>query len=286
MLNTAAVADDFVKSILDDTAPLVASPSTKRSAGAHDSSRELTEIQRDGYGAEDNVDESSEGELSDRAYAMFRYALLFVNFTFVVAALLMIMAGVVARFNAAVSLCAQCGQLTLASIILGALMWLLALFAFNWIRQRNILFLLGYVAAVLIITVALIAIFIAGIVFDINIDNEGHRLFLPQWERDVNRNDTQTGESPLCRFQATHNCSGFYFGCCQPGVCYNETDPESWVSQVCPECRLAPASQMCTEALVSTARHNLGGFVVITFFSILLAVTGIAMAAFARTMNS
>jgi len=37
--------------------------------------------------------------------------------------------------------------------------------------------------------------------------------------------------------------------------------------------------------VTETARRNLGGFVVITFFSILLATTGISLAAFARKMT-
>ena len=234
---------------------------------------------------DENNDSSSTGGLKN--YALFRYALLFINFTFVVASILMVMAGVVARFNSALALCSQCGKLTLASIILGAIQWLMSLFAFNWIRERNILFLLAYVAAVLVITVCLVGIGIAGTAFSFNLNDIARQSdFLEQWESDVNTTDSATGYSKLCSVQRDFNCSGFKYGCCDPLECFNGSSVRPpWASLVCPQCPDVAAPRICTGAVTETARRNLGGFVVITFFSILLATTGISLAAFARKMT-
>jgi hypothetical protein len=234
----------------------------------------------------DEAELSLSQEQDNRTHALFRYALLFINFTFVVAAILMVMAGVVARFNSALQLCSSCGRLTLASIILGGTQWLLALFAFNWIRERNILFLLGYVGAVLVITLCLVGIFIAGATVSFNLTAESNQGdLLEQWEQEVNVTDSNTGESVLCPLQARYNCSGFQYGCCNPEYCFNGTFPD-WAPRVCPECpSQVPGTQLCTQAITRSAQQNLGGFVVITFFSILLAVTGIALAAFSRKMT-
>ena len=262
--------------------------------GAFDSPRAKGNASEDDGDAASVSINAENDMLGGRSKALFRYALLFINFTFVVGAILMVMAGVVARYNSALSLCSACGDLTLASIILGAIQWLLALFAFNWIRERNILFLLAYVAAVLVITVALIAIFIAGCVYSAELsDKTKTSQFLSQWESDLEAK-ASSGFSPLCDVQRTYNCSGFYYGCCDPTApCFPVTTEGNvtfhrpdLAAKVCPICPLAiPSPRICTQEVLRSAQQNLGGFLVITMFSALLAVTGMSLAAFARHMN-
>eukprot|EP00758_Cryptobia_borreli_P012736 Tbor_TRINITY_DN5770_c0_g2::TRINITY_DN5770_c0_g2_i1::g.19713::m.19713 len=59
-----------------------------------------------------------------KAQPMFRYSLIFINFSFIVASLLLLMAGVVARENSAVKLCTHCGDVTMVPIVFGAILWL------------------------------------------------------------------------------------------------------------------------------------------------------------------
>jgi hypothetical protein len=96
----------------------------------------------------------------------------------------------------------------------------------------------------------------------------------------------QTGE--VCGMMARLNCSGFSYGCCDP-VCWNTTAEPAWYDRVCPACSglsydtLQPRE--CTPLVQETVRANLGGFVAILFFSIVLTLTGISLAAFVRKMN-
>lgn len=221
-----------------------------------------------------------------RAQSLFRYSLIFINFTFIVAAMLLIMAGVVARENSAIKLCSHCSDLTLVAIVFGIALWLFAIFGFNWIRQRNILLLLVYVAFLAIQSVVLFAVIITAGVFDAdaaNTSTEGSP-FLQQWEANVNLTDGQS-ESSLCDLQRQFNCSGYRYGCCLAGVCYNATHPAWWVSSVCPVCNATAAPQVCTDIVYDTLRKNLGGFLVISCFSMLLVLSGILLAFLARKVN-
>jgi hypothetical protein len=301
---------NFVESILDDSAPLMTSSRvTSQQTSAADGGLPLTQLVKSAAvdssppspmekryeSLNDNsvvADEDGDAlgdQFNAKTHAMFRYALLFINFTLVVAALLMIMAGVVARFNAAVRLCPRCGELTLSVIIFGGALWLLTMFAFNWIRQRNILFLLGYVAAVIVIAIALLVIFITAIAYDSEMDDVGgQQIALQQWRQEMSRNDTTTGMSSLCALQRQYNCSGFGFGCCAASnVCYNMSQGvPAWHREVCPSCPGQPATPvMCTDVVTATVRRNLSGFMIIIFFALVLMFTAIALAVFARKMN-
>jgi hypothetical protein len=223
------------------------------------------------------------------AQAMFRYALIFINFTFVVAAMLLIMAGIVARENSAVKLCTHCGDITLVSIVFGIILWLFAMFGFNWIRERNILLLLVYVAFLGVMSVVLLGIIIAAGVFDREARDATNNNFLQQWM--FSRNETSDGGlSPLCLLQRTFNCSGFQYGCCaNRTVCYNastESFPPPWFGEVCPICPgQEDAPKICTAIVYETLRKNLGGFLVITCFSMMLVLTGILLAFLSRKVN-
>ena len=223
------------------------------------------------------------------AQAMFRYALIFINFTFVVAAMLLMMAGIVARENSAVKLCTHCGDITLVSIVFGIILWLFAMFGFNWIRDRNILLLLVYVAFLVIMSLVLLAVIIAAGVFDKEARDATNDNFLQQWMLSVN-STSDGGLSPLCLLQRSFNCSGFQFGCCADSPsCYNastESYPPSWHSSVCPKCPgQDDAPKICTSIVYETLRKNLGGFLVISCFSMLLVLTGILLAFLSRKVN-
>lgn len=221
-----------------------------------------------------------------RAQSLFRYSLIFINFTFIVAAMLLIMAGVVARENSAVKLCDHCGDLTLVAIVFGIALWLFAIFGFNWIRQRNILLLLVYVAFLAMQSVTLFAVIITAGVFDAQASASGtdSAPFLEQWEAQVN---VSSGVSPLCDLQRQFNCSGYQLGCCTPGICFNTSEPlPVWFNQVCPVCvNQTAAPTKCTGIVYETLRKNLGGFLVISCFSMLLVLSGILLAFLARKVN-
>ena len=288
--------DEFVQGILDDTSPREGDRFLAKS-DSHTSGPMMpstpTMIDKPRY---DTLCDSSEGSsphtvvdvaVIQRAQTMFRYSLVFINFTFVVAAMLLIMAGIVARENSAVKLCEHCGELTLVAIIFGVMLWLFALFGFNWIRQRNILFLLVYVAFLLALVVALLGVLITAGVFDLQVkkQEDGDGNFLAQWMESVNATSSN-GESPLCQLQRIFNCSGFGFGCCKPLVCFNVTPTPTWVAQVCPNCGSDfPSDRPCTSIVYSALRRNLGGFLVISCFSMLLILTGVLLAALSRKVN-
>ena len=232
------------------------------------------------------------------AQAIFRYALIFINFTFIVASLLMMMAGIVARSNSAVRLCPRCSDLTLVSIIFGIILWLFAVFGFNWIRQRNILLLLVYVGFLIVLFLILLGSIVAGSVFDADIERRIKQAnFLKEW-MDATGNTTDGQLSPLCSLQQRFNCSGFVYGCCRAfnetpgadnvGSCYDRLPNGSypwWVAEVCPDCPGIPASNVCTDRVYTSLRQNLGGFLVISSFSLFLVTTGIAMSALSRKIN-
>eukprot|EP00744_Colponema_vietnamica_P019618 GILI01027783.1.p1 GENE.GILI01027783.1~~GILI01027783.1.p1 ORF type:complete len:296 (+),score=15.74 GILI01027783.1:23-889(+) len=222
-----------------------------------------------------------------KAQPMLRFSLVFINFTFIVASMLLIMAGIVARENSAVRLCGHCADLTNVSIVFGVVLWMFALFGFNWIRQRSILFLLVYVAFLLILVLAIMAVILAAGVFDSQIrasldsaESSDNQAFLNQWKVSISSNDTS-----ICSLEAQYNCSGFALGCCGPG-CWNETDTPAWVAEICPTyCGFPQADRQCTDSVYNTVRRNLGGFLVISCFSMLLIITGIVMAVLSRKVN-
>lgn len=240
---------------------------------------------------------ASKMERLERAQSLFRYSLIFINFTFIVAAMLLIMAGVVARENQAVKLCDHCGDLTLVAIVFGITLWLFAIFGFNWIRQRNILLLLVYVAFLVLQTITLLGVIITAGVFDANTNaltetslSGSSAVFLDQWIENVNMSYSNPSvRSYLCDLQLQFNCSGYYLGCCTEGVCYNtSTIPgvPAWVSQVCPYCPNQTATPVkCTGIVYDTLRKNLGGFLVISCFSMLLIISGMLLAFLARKVN-
>lgn len=217
-----------------------------------------------------------------KAQMIFRYSLIFINFTFIVASMLLIMAGVVARENSAVKLCDHCGDLTTVAIVFGIVLWLFAMFGFNWIRQRNILLLLVYVAFLIVLMITLLGIIIAAGAFDREAaSNSESGSFLEQWIESVN-----SSAPYVCDLQQQFNCSGYQLGCCVPDLCYNSSDPPPWLSKICPTCSHIPTSDvMCTSAVYDTLRKNLGGFLVISCFSMLLVLTGILLAFLSRKFN-
>lgn len=235
------------------------------------------------------------------AQVLLRYALIFINFTLIVASLLLIMAGVVVRTNAAIKLCTRCGDVATVSIFFGCALWLLATFGFNWIRQRNILLLLVYVGFVLLICLVIVAVLIAAGVYNgqmtqlLNDWEAGATQgFLDMWKSRV----TVNNGTDLCDLELRFNCTGFVYGCCLPyvnessGYCYggpedNYTTP-AWVADVCPTAcpRFADMSNhTCTAIVFRTVRRNLGGFVVIVCGAFFLVVTSIWLAALVRRLG-
>ncbi|KEG10618.1 hypothetical protein DQ04_03501020 [Trypanosoma grayi] len=235
-----------------------------------------------------NADTSSRYS-KEMLQALFGYALIFINFTFIVASMLLIMSGIVARGNAAVRLCAPCGQITLAALVFGIILWLFTIFGFMWIRQRQMMFLLVYVGFLVMLFIALLVLIIAAAVYDkdARVSVMDPSSFFDAWERGVN--DTYTGNKyDICSLQERFNCSGFRDGCCLPGECYNASDPPQWVSRVCPKCPppyppMTPV--VCTDVVYSTVLKNLSGFLVISCFSMVLVVAGILFAFLSRRAN-
>ena len=235
--------------------------------------------------------------MMQQAQPLFRYALIFINFSFVVAAMLMIMAGIVARENSAVKLCSHCGDLTTVSMVFGILLWMFALFGFNWIRQHNILLLLVYAVFLVFLILVLVVVIITGGAYDANTLNAGGAsgsTYLDSWIAAVTSNNTADVDR-ICKLEVQLNCSGFYYGCCTPGVCFpNVTNtsggsvpvpPPSWYDDICPQCDTPPVPRPCTEGIYSTVRKNLGGFLVISGFSLLLVLTGVMLAVLSRKVN-
>lgn len=323
------MADDFVKGILDDSSPgetdrhhalvrdesmrtirgqeeaavTASTPPTKErdaaafvqmSSGSPKSDYGSLEFAAATPAAAAGVARGPADEAADKAQSMFRYSLIFINFTFVVASMLLTMAGIVARENSAVKLCRHCGELTMVSIVFGGMLWLFAMFGFNWIRQKNMLFLLVYVAFLLLFLLVLSGVVIAAGVFDADLRSErgtSSTNFLGQWELAVLVNETDSGYSAVCALQKQFNCSGFVYGCCY----FNETDPTNncynltangtappWVSRVCPICPGKSAPQVCTDIVFSTLQKNLGGFLVISCFSMALVLLGVLLAVLSR----
>lgn len=272
--------DLFVKGILDDWSPTENSEAPIATART---SEKKVEVKRNVIAAPNPPEQSKHA--FQKAQPMLRFSLVFINFTFIVASMLLIMAGIVARENSAVRLCGHCADLTNVSIVFGVILWMFALFGFNWIRQRSILFLLVYVAFLLILAIAIMAVIIAAGVFDSQIrdslDSESdYEAFLIQWKSSVANNDTS-----ICNLEAQLNCSGFALGCCGPG-CWNVSNPPKWVDEICPTyCGFPQADRQCTESVYNTVRRNLGGFLVISCFSMLLILTGIVMAVLSRKVN-
>lgn len=287
--------DNFVRDILEES-PVAASPDnsalTRQLLHSSESMRTIhsdiapttkTRLLSD-------YKDTAPGEAThamQRAQSLFRYSLIFINFTFIVAAMLLIMAGIVARENSAVKLCDHCGDLTLVAIVFGIALWLFAIFGFNWIRQRNILLLLVYVAFLAIQSVTLLGVIITAGVFDANASEDQSSstsdAFLSQWETNVN--STPSALQSICDLQRQFNCSGYRYGCCTPGPCYNLSSPPFWVPLVCPNCTVPPAPRVCTTIVYDTLRKNLGGFLVISCFSMLLILSGVLLAFLARKVN-
>lgn len=239
-----------------------------------------------------------------RAQNMFRYSLIFINFTFVVAAMLLIMAGIVARENSAVKLCEHCGELTLVSIIFGILLWLFAMGGFNWVKQKYVFLVMVYGSFLIILIFTLVAVIIAAGVFDAQVQDQANsessaQFYLEQWQTNV-RTNTSSGYSSICDLQQKFNCSGFRYYCCvpctgnpsrDPSCCYpliNGTIVPANVSSICPACGPSappPAPQVCTDIFFAALRKNLGGFLVITCFSLMLVITGILLALLTTRLN-
>ncbi|ORC87422.1 uncharacterized protein TM35_000222210 [Trypanosoma theileri] len=220
--------------------------------------------------------------------SLFGYALIFINFTFIVASMLLIMSGIVARGNVAVRLCGPCSRIAWCALILGIILWLFTIFGFIWIRKRQMVFLLVYVALLVILFIALIVLIIIAGIYDrdVRVSVMDPSLFLYSWERGVN--DTKNKKNyDICFLQERFNCSGFHFGCCVPELCYNASEPPEWVEQVCPICPSFPPMSpvVCTGVVYSTVRKNMGGFLVIIFFSMILVVAGVLFAFLSRSAN-
>ena len=220
----------------------------------------------------------------DATQAMLRYALLFINFTFLIAALLMIMAGVVTMVGTTVQLCKQCGQIAQASITVGLIMWLGSLFAFNAIRTRNIFFLMAYIGVSILSLLVSTGLGISAIVVQ-NTFETSSSVFgavRDSWEQSVESNRT----SHICALQKQYNCSGLEDGCCDPVVCYNASNPPAWVNETCPYCPgQKPAAKSCSLQITENLHTDLAGFIVINWMSTLLIFTGIGLAIFVRKMR-
>ncbi|RNF27124.1 uncharacterized protein Tco025E_00622 [Trypanosoma conorhini] len=220
--------------------------------------------------------------------ALFGYALIFINFTFIMASMLLIMSGIVAHENVAVRLCEPCGHIALSAFIFGVILCLFTIFGFIWIRQQQMMFLLVYVGYLVILFIALFALIIAAAVHDrdtqVALMDPGK--FLDAWERGVN--NTKTGRSDdICFLQEHYNCSGFRDGCCLAGACYSASAPPKWVDAVCPVCPSFPPMSpvVCTDVVYSTVRKNLSGFLAISIFSMVLVLVGILFAFLSRSAN-
>ncbi|KAH9578984.1 Tetraspanin/Peripherin [Trypanosoma melophagium] len=254
---------------------------------SNDSQMSDTSGNKGNYEPMENIDRGSLYS-KETLRSLFGYALIFINFTFIVASMLLIMSGIVARSNAAVRLCGTCSNIALSALILGIILWLFTIFGFIWIRQRQMMFLLVYVALLVFLFVALIVLIIVAAIYDrdARVNVMDPKLFLYSWERSVN--DTKKGENyDICNLQERFNCSGFQFGCCVPEDCYNASEPPEWVEQVCPVCPSFPpmSTVVCTGVVYSTVRKNMGGFLVIIFFSMVLVVAGILFAFLSRSAN-
>ncbi|EKG03644.1 hypothetical protein TCSYLVIO_005311 [Trypanosoma cruzi] len=220
--------------------------------------------------------------------SLFGYALIFINFTFIMASMLLVMSGIVARQNAAVRLCEPCGQVAMSALVFGIILCLFTILGFMWIRQRQMMFLLVYVGYLVVLFIALFALIIAAAVYDrdTQVSVMDPSKFLDAWKRGVN--NTKTGRNhDICLLQERFNCSGFRDGCCVAGVCYDAIDPPEWVDAVCPLCPSFPPMSpvVCTDVVYSTVRKNLSGFLVISIFSMVLVVVGILFALLSRSAN-
>jgi hypothetical protein len=220
---------------------------------------------------------------------MLRFALLFINFTFIVASLLLAMAGISPLSSPTVTVCKRCGDLAIVTVAFGVLTWMSALFAFYWIKQRNVTFLLLHGGVVLTVSLGTVAVLISAIAMQSQLNKQDDPNWLDQWETLVRLNTTAStiSESVVCNIQSTNNCSGFALGCCNPDHCYNVSDPPEWVRLVCPVgCAATPSTNMCGEQVFTAVKARMGGFIITVVFALVLAVTGMMMTAFVRSINN
>ncbi|ESL07362.1 hypothetical protein TRSC58_04948 [Trypanosoma rangeli SC58] len=220
--------------------------------------------------------------------SLFGYSLIFINFTFVMASMLLVMSGIVAHENMAVRLCEPCGYIALSALIFGIILWLFTIFGFMWIRQRQMMFLLVYVGYLVVLFIALFVLIIAATVYDrdTQVALMDPAKFMDAWRRGVN--DTKMDRKyDICFLQQRYNCSGFRDGCCLAGACYNASDPPKWVQTACPVCPSFPPMSpvVCTDVVYSTVRKNLSGFLAISIFSMVLVAVGILFALLSRSAN-
>ncbi|RNF10545.1 hypothetical protein TraAM80_01470 [Trypanosoma rangeli] len=252
------------------------------SAAAVSCGREFSEVAAGGRG-EHPLRGSSRTPRS-----LFGYSLIFINFTFIMASMLLVMSGIVAHDNMAVRLCEPCGYIALSALVFGIILWLFTIFGFMWIRQRQMMFLLVYVGYLVVLFIALFALIIAATVYDrdTQVALMDPAKLMDAWRRGVN--DTKADRRyDICFLQQRYNCSGFRDGCCLPGACYNTSDPPKWVETACPVCPsfLPMSPVVCTDVVYSTVRKNLSGFLVISIFSMVLVVVGIIFAFLSRSAN-
>lgn len=338
-----------------------------------------------------NGNSSSNSSSSSRA-GLFRLlpalGLIFINFTFVVAALVLLMAGVATVSSSATAMCGPCRWAATAAIVLGSVQMLASLWGFLCLRQRSAVGLLLYAATLVLLLVALTVVIAVAAGYNAEGRFPAHinsTYMLRLWEAAVSEtyrggNSSATGstngsvddgdsgasvvleyswppaasgdvivddgagsgasssaatvtvpplppamdgphtEHAACRTQREFRCSGFYYGCCRPGVCYgNSADdgssrsedgtslpsssshssstpsmlrlasplpPPWWVRRVCPRCPDAPpeeaAPRVCSAEVYATVRRNLTGFLAMTGYAWLLMAAGCTLAGLAR----
>eukprot|EP00658_Telonema_sp_P-2_P016437 TRINITY_DN16381_c0_g1_i2.p1 TRINITY_DN16381_c0_g1~~TRINITY_DN16381_c0_g1_i2.p1 ORF type:complete len:192 (-),score=35.36 TRINITY_DN16381_c0_g1_i2:168-743(-) len=153
---------------------------------------------------------------------------------------------------------------------------------------------LVYAVFLVLLTLVLIVIIITGGAYDaeaIRAKDSGDSSFLASWVTAVTSNNTQDIQR-ICDLEVQLNCSGFYYGCCTPGLCFpnvtangTEIAPPEWFDDICPSCPTPAVPKVCTDEIYSTVRKNLGGFLVISAFSLMLLITGVMLAVLSRKVN-
>eukprot|EP00759_Apiculatamorpha_spiralis_P040237 PhF_6_TR38881/c0_g1_i4/m.58152 len=150
------------------------------------------------------------------AVHILRYSLLFVNMMFVMASMLLVVAGTMVRGSSAMLICTQCRNLAFAPMILGGLLWLFALSGFYAAKRRNVTLLLVYGVYIIVLFVAILAVLITATAFSVSdTTSEASTELRESWEHLVRDEPIVTCnllEQLLCSgYSALCNTTSFQF---------------------------------------------------------------------------
>eukprot|EP00760_Papus_ankaliazontas_P028117 PhM_4_TR353/c0_g2_i1/m.15001 len=197
---------------------------------------------------------------------LLRYALIFINMMLVLAAMLLVVSGTMFRANGALSVCEACGGVSLVPIVLGGILWLLAMAGFYAARVRNVTLLLVYGAYIIVMVFCTVIVLIVTGVYAEQARTSPEKLGLgTSWAKLV-----RTNPHEACSLQTEMHCSGYKMSC-------NST------AAICPSAKICKSSVTysatpCKGPVEVSVRQSLLVFLIMIFVSITLIVAAVVFA--------